>query len=366
MTLEQSWGRLITGEARGPAAALARAGLNLLSGPYRLGLAANLALYDMGLKPRSRSVLPVVSVGNLSLGGAGKSTAVRYLAEELQARGLRPGIVLRGHRRTGGAEVLLASDGRGQIAPLSETGDEAAEVARALPDTPVAVGHRREHAVALLAQAGVQVAILDDGFQYFRMARDLDLVLVSARADLETARVFPRGRLREPWGHLARADQVWITHADHVSEARLQEVRAFIERHAPGKAIIVAQHAPVALTDLSGAPQPLDTLAGQAVLAVSGLGCPESFEHTLTSLGARVAPWRYEDHYRYQPGDWVEIARAADRAGAQTVITTAKDAVKLPADPPLPVWVLRSQMRLIAGAEAVAAALDEIAHRVEA
>ena len=366
MTLEQSWHRVISGEATGPVAALARAGLTLLSGPYGVGLAANLALYESGLQARSRPVLPVVSVGNLALGGAGKSTAVRYLAQELAGRGLRPGIVLRGHSRTAGAAVLLASDGRGQVAPLAETGDEAAEMARVLPRTPVAVGRRRERAVALLAQTGVQVAILDDGFQYFRMHRDLDLVLISARTPVEQGRLFPRGSLREPWSHLARADQVWITHADHVSEDRLRQVRGLVERHAPGKAIVVAQHAPVALTDLAGAPQPLDVLAGQPVLAVCGLGCPESFEYTLERLGARVASLRYDDHHRYEAGAWEEVARAAERGGAWAVITTEKDAVKLPADPPLPVWVLHSELRVIEGAAVVATALDAIAQRIQA
>ena len=364
MSAEESWHRLISGAATGPGAALARGGLTLLSGPYRCGLQANLALYERGLKARSRAVLPVVSVGNLTLGGTGKSTAVRYLARQLQARGLRPGIVLRGHRRTAGEAVQLASDGHGHVAPLAETGDEAAEVARVLPHVPVAVGRRREQAVALLQDAGAQVALLDDGFQYFRMERDLDIVLISARMDMAAARVFPRGLLREPWSHLARADQIWITHADQASDSGLDEMRGLIARWAPGKSVIVARHAAVGLTDLHGEPLALERLTGRSVLAVSGLGCPESFEHTLNSLGARVAPLRYGDHHRYGPDDWGEIKAAAARQGAEAVVTTDKDAVKLPADPPLPVWVLRSEMSIVAGEEALAAALDDIARGI--
>lgn len=365
MSAEERWQRLISGAATGPLPDLARAGLTLASGLYRLGLRANLAVYDSGLKRQSRAALPVISVGNLTLGGTGKSTAVRYLARELERCGVQPGIVLRGHRRTEGPGVLLASDGRGHVAPLAQMGDEAAEVARALPRTPVAVGRRREQVIAQLAAAGAQVALLDDGFQYFRMARDLDIVLVSARVDVEGARLFPRGLLREPWSHLARADQIWITHADQVSENLVAQVRGLIERWAPAKPVVVARHAPAALTALGGEPLSLDALRGQSVLALSGLGCPESFEYTLGVLGATVTPLRYEDHHRYTPADWARIGEAATGHEARAIVTTEKDAVKLPSDAPLPVWVLRSEMSLLEGEATVAGALADICHLIQ-
>jgi len=363
MSREQWWHDVVSGRQRGPVAGLTRGLLSLASGLYALGLQGNLALYGLGLKRPTRAVLPVVSAGNITLGGAGKSTAVRFLARELQRRGVRPGIVLRGHGREDSRAVLLASDGRGQVAPLAQTGDEAAEVARALPDVPVAVGKRREAAIALLAGAGAQVALLDDGYQYFRMARDLNIALVSARLDPRTARLFPRGVLREPWRHLGRADQVWITHADQVPPERLQAVREWVRHHAPGAPLVVAAHEPRALATLTGQPAPLDALAGQVVLAVSGLGCPESFEHSLQQLGAQVVPLRFDDHHVYTAADWAAIQEAAQRRGAGMVVTTAKDAVKLPPDAPLPVWVLRSEMQLTEGADLVAQALDGLAVR---
>lgn len=361
MSLADRWGRLVSGEDAGAAAALARLGLSGLSGLYLLGLRGNLGIYGMGLKRHTQPVLPAISVGNLSLGGAGKTTAVRFLARQLQQRGVTVGIVLRGHGRAEGPEVLLASDGRGNVAPLAQTGDEAAELARALPEARVGVGKRREAVIELLRQAGAQIALLDDGYQYFRMARDLNIALISAREDPRSLRLFPRGVLREPWSHLSRASQVWITHADQASPEALQAVRDLAARHAPGRPVVETRHEARELVTLAGESLPLETLQGRRVLAVSGLGCPESFEYTLGERGAQVTALRFDDHYRYTPDDWPRIVAAAQAAGASEVVTTEKDAVRLPASPPLPVWVLRSELAVSRGMDAVHAALDAIA-----
>lgn len=374
MSLEHRWLQLVSGQARGPLAGAARAGLTALSGLYALGLRANLAVYRLGLKQYSHLCLPVISVGNLSVGGTGKSTSVRWLARALLARGLRPGVVLRGHRREGGAELLLASDGAGALAPVSECGDEATEVARALPQTPVAVGKSRERAISLLASRGVQVALLDDGYQYFRMARDLNIALLSARLDLSAARLLPRGVLREPWSHLARADQVWLTHTDLAPAEHLAALQALAARYAPGRPVVLTRHQPCDLAPLVlggppapgqehalGEAPPLSALQGRRVLAVSGLGCPESFEGSLAALGAHATPLRFADHHRYGGGDWELIAAAAARAGSEAVVTTEKDAVKLPPGAPLPVWVLRSELQIVGNGGAVEAALDALA-----
>jgi len=361
VTLAHWWRGVVSGERRGAGAAVTRALLTGVAALYWVGLKANLAIYRWGLRRPTRPVLPVISVGNLTVGGSGKSPAVRYLARELQQRGVRPGIVLRGHGRADGRATVLASDGRGHHAGLDVSGDEAAEVARALPDVPVAVGKGREAAIALLAEAGVQVALLDDGYQYFRMARDLNIVLISARVGREPPRLFPRGIWREPWSHLDRADQVWITHANEVPGEQVAGVRAKVAQYAPGTPVVEAGHEPRDLISLDGEHAPLNTLAGQAVLALSGLGCPESFEYTLRKLGAAVVPLRFGDHHRYSPDDWATVAAQAEVAGASWVVTTEKDAVKLPPGPALTVRVLRSEMRLGDGRGAVAESLDRVA-----
>lgn len=359
MSLEERWLKLVSGETRGPVACLQRAGLTALSGLYWLGVEANCALYSLHLKPQTRPALPTISVGNLTVGGTGKSTAVRLLARLLLAEGARPGVVLRGHRREGGAEVLLASDGAGHVAPVEECGDEAAEISRAVPEALVGVGRRRERVIELLAQHGAQVAILDDGFQYFRMRRDLDIVLISAAMPPAAARLLPRGVLREPWSHLRRADQIWMTHTDLVDDT--QRVEALARRWAgPLAQLARTRHRPTLLTCLDdGATRPLGDLQGLRVLAVSGLGSPESFEGGLRLLGAQVTPLRFPDHHRYEPQDWERMSATAQAIGA-LIVTTEKDAVKFGAEPPASVWVLHSEMEILSNPSAVAAAVRKV------
>ncbi|MEI6503241.1 MAG: tetraacyldisaccharide 4'-kinase [Armatimonadota bacterium] len=367
MDLEERWLSLVSGETGGCGAAAERAALEALSGLYWLGLRANLALYDLGLCQHTQATLPVISVGNLTVGGTGKSTAVRFLARELLALGVRPGVVLRGHRRQGGAEELLASDGRGSLATLDECGDEALEVARALLEVPVAVGKRRERVIELLTGQGAQLALLDDGYQYFRMGRNLNLALVSARLNLRSARLLPRGVLREPWSHLRRADQVWLTHCDLASAQQVAAITQLVRRHTATAPLVLTRHRPQTLVNLrDGARRPLTDLQGRAVVALSGLGCPESFEGTLAALGASVVPVRFPDHHPYGPADWDRVAQAARTLGDLLVVTTEKDAVKLPSGEPLPVWVLRSELEILDNAEAVAEALGSMKKTVDA
>ncbi|NLO74805.1 MAG: tetraacyldisaccharide 4'-kinase, partial [candidate division WS1 bacterium] len=308
---------------------LARAGLIAASWPYRLGLEANLALYRWRLKPRTRPALPVISVGNLSLGGAGKSTTVVYLARRLQALGLRPAVVTRGYRGQATAGAVLISTGEELLAG-PETGDEAVMLARLLPGVPVAVGKRREAVITVLAaRTPAQVVLLDDGFQYFRMQRLLDLVLIDASRASPRERLFPAGRLREPWDHLARADSVWLTHVDQTAPEALAALEALIRRYAPLAPPIHTRHRLSALRGPGGERLSPDRLDGRRVLALSGLGNPQSFELSLAQMGAEVIPCRFLDHHPYSPGDLLTINDRIEDNQPHLVVTTEKDAVKL-------------------------------------
>lgn len=332
---------------------MSRAGLDAAAGLYWLGLRANLGVYEWGLKPRTRPALSVASIGNLTLGGTGKTTAVRFLVGRLAQGGLKAGIVLRGHRSRV-RSCCLAADGQGNTLGADVVGDEASEYIRLLPETPVAVGKRREISIGLLAQAGAQVAVLDDGYQYFRMHRDVEVALVSARTDLRLARLFPRGILREPWSHLRRADQVWITHADQVGPGELDEVRGLVRRHAPQASVALTVHRPQALVDLaSGTERPPEELRGERVVALSALGSPATFEASLRSLGCRVVPLRFPDHHDYREEDWQRGAVLAREHGATFIVTTLKDAVKVSFPVPWPTLVLRSELGFLAGEEHV-------------
>jgi tetraacyldisaccharide 4'-kinase len=340
----------------------ALAGLRLASGPYRLGLEANLALYQWRLRVRTRPALPVISVGNLSVGGAGKSTSVVYLARRLQARGVVPGVVTRGYRgeaAEGGGRLVSAG---AELLAGPEAGDEAAMLARLLPGVPVAVGKHRERVIRLLAeQTPAQVALLDDGFQYFRMQRAWDLVLVDAARSRPGDRLFPAGYLREPWSHLRRADQVWLTHVDQARPEELEALEGWLRREFPGEPPVHTCHRLTGLRRPSGERRGVESLAGQRVLAVSGLGNPGSFEASLRQAGAEVFPCRFPDHHEYIAADLLTIQGQRAQNHLDAVITTEKDAVKL-AGPAFgaEVEIAECELAMVRGAEQVEAALARL------
>ncbi len=326
----------MAGETGGPAATLSRAGLAALSAPYALVMRANLAVYERGLKAHTHPVLPVASVGNITLGGTGKTTTTRRLTRDLQSRGIRPGIVLRGHMRSADRPWELISDGRALLVAAEVAGDEAAMLAATAPGAPIAVAKRRERAIELLAQAGAQAAILDDGFQYFRMERVVDLLLVDATFDLAGARVFPAGHLREPLDHVRRATHLLVTHADLAPPEQTERTAKVLARHAPDAPVILARHAPggVYRLDRPEEVRPPEWLRGMRVLAMCAVGNPASFEELLRQMGAQVAGTAFfPDHHAYRPEDWERVREALRGLDVDAIVVTEKDAAKLPQAP---------------------------------
>jgi len=348
--VEDQWHRAVSPGHAGCATWLLRAA----SLPYTAGLKANLGLYETGLKARTRASLPVVSIGNLTLGGTGKTTTTRTIARELLDRGLCPGIVLRGHKRKSGSGPVLVADGEALLVSVDEAGDEATMLARTTAGCPVAVGKRREKVIDLLAQSGAQVALLDDGFQYFRMARQVDLVLLDATAELARARVFPGGHLREPLSHLRRSTHALITHSDLAPEAHVAQITQTVARHAPHVPVMRCRHRPTGLYALSDPSEelPAEYLQGKRVLAVSALGNPTAFEGTLLGLGARVTEGiAFDDHHQYADEDYRTIRRAVRADEPDMIVVTEKDAVKLPPPPEglPPVFALRVDLEITDG-----------------
>lgn len=360
--LRQGWEAVVGGRAEGVGGRLAKGALRLGASLYAAGLKANLGLYTSGLKARTRPALPVVSVGNLTLGGTGKTTAAAFLARRLQPF-LKPVVVLRGYGRADEATPLIVSDGDRLHADLERAGDEALMLAHALPGCVVAVGKRREEVIALARErAGAQIVVLDDGFQYFRMERDLDIVLLDALADPVAWRLFPAGRLREPVAHLGRASQVWITHADLASRERVEGLRELAGRHCPGRPVLTTRHRTGALRALRAGETAPPDLAGLRVIALSALGNPQAFEMALEHAGADVVPLRFADHHAYTRADYDRVQALAQDRGARWVVTTEKDAVKLPAPPEgcPPVAVLACELEILAGGDAVDDALRSL------
>ncbi len=289
---------------------------------FGAAVALRRAAYDAGIAPSERVDVPVISVGNLSTGGTGKTPFCAWLVRELDARGLRPGICSRGYRSEPGRDL----------------NDEGRLLARLCPGVLQAQDKDRARGARELVAKGAGAIVLDDGFQHRRLQRDLDLVLVDATRPwgLPAAEsggepvcaLLPRGFLRESPRSLARADAIVITRAlTHAGERSVAELESRIQGLAPGRPILLADHRPRSLCDERGARHPLGELAGRTVDLISAIGNPEAFEASVAAAGAKIREHRvFEDHHAYTPEDVAGLG-----ADGLWLVTTAKDAVKLEA-----------------------------------
>jgi tetraacyldisaccharide 4'-kinase len=293
---------------RSLAARVARGALYPIEAAYGAAIAARGAMYDRRLLTSHELPLPAVSVGNLTVGGTGKTPVSAWLVAQLARRGARPAVVLRNY---GGDEALVhAALNRG---------------------TPVVSGADRVDAVRRAKAQGADVAVLDDAFQHRRARRDADVVLLSADDWRDSRRLLPAGPWREPLSALRRASLVVVTRKAVPIDV-LEDVWAAVDRHAPVAPRAAVRLAPAALVDAhSAVNRPLSSLAGLEVVAVAGVAGPATFRRQLEELGARVRLYAFRDHYPYSADDALSLARAAEQV--QLVVCTLKDAVKL-----APVW----------------------------
>jgi tetraacyldisaccharide 4'-kinase len=316
------------------------------SAVYWLGLKVNLLGYRLGLLRVTRLPAQVISVGNLTAGGTGKTSAAAVLAAAAVEGGKRPAVLSRGYGRRGArGKIALVSDGARVLVNHVSAGDEPVLLGRKVAGAAVLVGKdRRQTGRQAVAALGADVLILDDGFQYWRLAKDREIVLIDALCPFGNGRLLPAGILREPLSHLRRAHAVWITHADLAGPARVAAIRRRIARAFAGP-IVETVHRAVDLASLDGGEVvDLGWLGGRPVAALSGIGNPRAFELTLERLGARVAPVRFPDHHHFRTDECRAVECFARRRGA-TIVTTEKDAVRLSAGMFTdPVWVLRVEM----------------------
>jgi len=282
--------------------------------------------YRRGLLRQARLAGAVVSVGNLSVGGSGKTPVVRRVAELLAAAGERVAILSRGYHGSYRGDALVVSDGTSVLASAGLAGDEPVMLARALPGVVVAVGPRRDVVGRMVeARFGPRVLVLDDGFQHLRLARDLDIVCLDVH-DLAD-RPLPLGRLREGPEALARAELVLLTRIEAASEP---ELAALEERLGRGRVHRVERRL-VGFRELDGRP----AAAPRHAFLLAAIARPERLEWDVTRAGASVAGRAFfRDHRRLPAGELAAIAARARAAGADAIVTTAKDAVRLPPVPP--------------------------------
>ncbi len=338
----------------------------LLLGPgmlYRAAVSLRNALYDAGLLRSHRLPCAVISVGNLTAGGTGKTPLTSFLAAMLRESGYRAGVVSRGYRRRGGPGPRLVSDGRSILADADEAGDEPYLIARENPGVPLAVGADRVRTARLLLDAArCEVVVLDDAFQHRRIARDIDLLLVDGRDPWGNGRMLPLGPLREPLSSASRADAIIVTRSAGPLPAALAPILA---RHNPHAAVFFGRMEPRGFVRADGESVAPASLKGLTVYAFSGIARPQRFEEDLESLGVRVASARrFPDHHRFSRRDLEEVVRAARNTSAEVLVTTEKDLVRLaPSFPPgaPPLYALAQRLTFAEGAGLQAFVLDRLA-----
>lgn len=323
--------RVFLGEDRGPVSWLIRGLLWPFSIIYLCGLTVYLWLYDAGIRRRCKLDVPVISVGNLTCGGTGKTPAVQAISRALLEQGKRVVVLSRGH---GGSVrgVAVASDGDNVLSTSLQVGDEPILLARTLPGVPVVVGKdRRDSGRIALERFAPDVIVLDDGLQYWQLHRDLDVVIVNSRKPFGSGFLFPMGDLREPRSGLCRAGIVLLTGTDSLNAAQIQAVRKAISGVAPDIPVHAANHLPVCVRDTETQAE-LDAgwLAGRCVFAFCGIGQPDSFMGSLRDTGASVdGNIVFADHHRLSDRDITAIIEGADACGAEAIITTEKDFARL-------------------------------------
>ncbi|HYW79548.1 MAG TPA: tetraacyldisaccharide 4'-kinase [Thermoguttaceae bacterium] len=343
---------IISGRRRGPVAALLRFGLRLVETPYTWVVRRRNRRYDSGAAATHRVAVPVVSVGNLTLGGTGKTPMVEWLARWFRDRDVRVTVISRGY----GAEA-------------GSLNDEALELEQRLPDVPhLQNPDRVAAALTAIEEFECQLIVLDDAMQHRRIGRDLEIVLLDALEPFGFDHVFPRGTLREPVEGLGRADVVVLSRADMLGPPERQQIQATAKRYAPAAAYLEVTHAARSLVSSAGKEEPLGSLTGRPIAAFCGIGNPAGFRHTLETCGYQVACFReFPDHHRYDRADVESLATWADQSDIAAVLCTQKDLVKLQADHlgRHPLRALRIGLEILSGREALESELQALSFRAK-
>ena len=327
----------------------------MVSWGYRCGVAFRNKLFDLGLKRSHASPVPVISVGNLTTGGTGKTPVVAMLVRMLNEAGHRPGIISRGYRE------------------LAEGGNDEARVLELLcPGTPHVQNRDRVLAARQVAEGrdtdhdGCTVIIADDAFQHRRLKRDLDIVLIDALNPWGHDALLPRGLLREPVSGLRRADIVIVTRAELVDESCRTDIWEVVEANNNVCAKIELSFTPVGLVDKAGHQHAVENSGEEGVLAFCGIGNPEGFRKTLASAEIPIRELiAFPDHHHYDQSDLQQLTESAEKSDAKALVTTVKDLVKIEADwiGEVPVVALNIEARVTSGEASLVEAISRVTQR---
>lgn len=334
---------VIGGRRRGFLPALVKGFLSLVSLVYGFLHVTRKALYRIGILRRTRLSVPVISVGNLTMGGTGKTPVVEMLAHRIAGEGLSTAVLARGY-----GKIDAAQDDENLLFDVEHV-------------VRLTGANRVRSAERALREYDARVLILDDGFQHFRIERDLDILVVDSLDPFGGGRLLPRGGLRERPANAARADLIVLTRTDQVSPVTLRELNARLANLSRGKPVVETVHRPVHLRALGNKQRhELNWLRGKRVSAFCGLGNPEGFRRTLESLGAEILLYRaFPDHHLYTEQDIRRLNLESREFMADLLVTTEKDALKLRQESfEIPLLALRVEIEVTKGADLLAGALD--------
>ena len=352
MLSESQFRDLVSGQWRGALPTTLRAALSLLEMAYGWAVERRNRQYECGAAQVNRPECPVISVGNITVGGTGKTPMVASLANWFLARQIPVTLISRGYGSRSG-----------------RPNDEALELAARLPHVPHLQNPDRVAAArdALRANSR-QVLILDDAFQHRRIARDLDIVLVDALEPFGYEHLLPRGFLREPIESLARAQVVALSRSDAVNEARRREIESRVRSVAPRAIWLELVHRPVGLVAASGARLDLSVLRGRPIAAFCGIGNPAGFRHTLGQVGFTLRTFlELPDHCPYGPRELDRVQSWLQRLPyVEDAVCTRKDLVKLRAEELAGkrIWALEIELAIVRGQDALRSLLEVLAQQV--
>lgn len=378
--LEQ-WGEdVIFGRAKGFRAALMRCVLRGFSWLYRAAVLLRLRLFRKGWKDQAYLGTTVISIGNITVGGTGKTPVVELFSKTLRDRGRKVAILSRGYkskkldkpqewRRKSTGEFVeeeempkLVSAGNGLELDVQYAGDEPYMLAKNLDGVAVVVDKDRvKGGKFAIEELGSDLLLLDDGMQFLKIAHSLDIVLVDFNSPFGTGAILPRGTLREPPKNLCRADYIFITKCYKAGNTELIEE---IRKHNAVAEIIECTHGPQHIENVfTGEILPLEFLAGKFVAAISGIAVPESFEEKLTDYGSNVLFHRtFADHHSFSQNDVDRFMRRCVRRDADIIVTTEKDAVRFPrpAEMDVEVYFLRIEVDILSGQDVWERLVDRV------
>lgn len=319
---------LIEGRRKGPHMSLARGALSMLAVAYRAAIALRNAWYTCVPGSRRRVGCPVISIGNITVGGTGKTPIAAKIAQLLDARGRRVAILTRGYK---GATIQFDAGQRDEATRRwRQESDEAIILKRRCPRARVVVDPDRVAGARRAIAEGAEALVLDDGFQHRRLARDLDIALVDATAPFGRGRMLPRGLLREPPAALRRADLIILTRSDQVESSTRLALVGRLKRLSGGKPVVEAVHRTDRFMDLKGRPVDIEDPGVMQAVIFAGIANFASFRRSVEGQGITVlAAYEYPDHHDYTAEELDGLRDTAGQIEANAILTTEKDAVKL-------------------------------------